>query len=155
MYRKKDGYGNFSHGMLLFLLFLCMHFWVWGILLRRSVCAPIAYEAVRNCEKFKKHFREDLQVDKTPMFRRNMHLLGRRHNPGEQHLVLTFSRVSTLFYLRSAPWNATYPLHPWPNVTYSPAHGNSTVCSTQWDNCVSWDCCYQETCMYVKRKAIF
>jgi hypothetical protein len=41
---------------IMFLLFTCMHFWVWGILRRWSACAPITYEVVRNCRKFEKHY---------------------------------------------------------------------------------------------------
>jgi len=34
---------------IMFLLFTCMHFWVWGILRKWSACAPTAYEVVRVC----------------------------------------------------------------------------------------------------------
>jgi hypothetical protein len=40
---------------IMFLLFTCMHIWVWVILRRWSACAPIAYEVVRDCQKFEKH----------------------------------------------------------------------------------------------------
>jgi hypothetical protein len=35
---------------IMFLLFTCMHFRVWGILRRWSACAPTACEVVRDCE---------------------------------------------------------------------------------------------------------
>jgi hypothetical protein len=37
---------------IIFLLFTCMHFWVWGILRRWSVCDASAYEVVRDCRMF-------------------------------------------------------------------------------------------------------
>jgi len=37
---------------IMFLLFTCMHFWVWKILLMWSVCAPTAFEVVRDCRMF-------------------------------------------------------------------------------------------------------
>jgi hypothetical protein len=40
---------------IMFLLFTCVHFWVWGIVWRWSAWAPTAYEVVRDCRKFEKH----------------------------------------------------------------------------------------------------
>jgi hypothetical protein len=40
---------------IMFLILICMHFWVWGILRRWSVCAPTAYGVVRDCRRFEKH----------------------------------------------------------------------------------------------------
>jgi hypothetical protein len=37
---------------IMFLLFSCMHYWMWGILQQWSTCAPTAYEVVWNCWKF-------------------------------------------------------------------------------------------------------
>jgi hypothetical protein len=37
---------------IIFFLFTCMHYWVWGILQRWYTCAPAAYEVVRNCRSF-------------------------------------------------------------------------------------------------------
>jgi hypothetical protein len=39
---------------IMFLLFTCMRFWVWGILRRWLECSPTAYEVVRDCRKFEK-----------------------------------------------------------------------------------------------------
>jgi len=41
---------------IMFLLFTCMHFWVWEILRRWSACAPTACEVVRDWPKFEKHW---------------------------------------------------------------------------------------------------
>jgi hypothetical protein len=53
-----------------FLLFTCMYFWVWGILWRWSVCAPTAYEVVRDCRKFETQWCKvtDIQVAYRQMF---------------------------------------------------------------------------------------
>jgi hypothetical protein len=40
---------------IMFLLFICMRFWVWGVLRRWFACAPTAYEVVRDCWTFEKH----------------------------------------------------------------------------------------------------
>jgi hypothetical protein len=59
MYRRNVVMVTLTTGM--FLLFTCMHIWVWRILRRWFVCAPTAYEVVRDCRKFEKHlFREAL-----------------------------------------------------------------------------------------------
>jgi hypothetical protein len=37
---------------IMFLLFTCMHFWVWGVIRRWSACVPTAYEVavcLRRC----------------------------------------------------------------------------------------------------------
>jgi hypothetical protein len=36
---------------VMFLLFTCMHIWVWGTLRTWSTCVPTAYEVVRDCRK--------------------------------------------------------------------------------------------------------
>jgi hypothetical protein len=41
---------------IMFLLFACTQFWVWGILRKTSACAPTAYEVVRDYGKFEKHW---------------------------------------------------------------------------------------------------
>jgi hypothetical protein len=43
---------------IIFLLFTCMHFWVWGILWKNlwSMCTPTAYDVVRDSRKFEKHW---------------------------------------------------------------------------------------------------
>jgi hypothetical protein len=51
---KKCGYGNFNHDIM-FFLFTCLHFWVWGILWKWSACALTIYDVVHDCQKFKKH----------------------------------------------------------------------------------------------------
>jgi hypothetical protein len=40
----------------MFLLFICMHFWVWGILRRWSAHAPFAREVIRYCQNFEEHW---------------------------------------------------------------------------------------------------
>jgi hypothetical protein len=40
---------------IMFPLFTCMHFWVWGILRSFSACALTTYEAVHGCQTFQKH----------------------------------------------------------------------------------------------------
>jgi lauroyl/myristoyl acyltransferase len=39
---------------IMFLVLICMHFWVWEILRRQAECAPTACEVVRDCPKFEK-----------------------------------------------------------------------------------------------------
>jgi hypothetical protein len=50
VYRKQCGYG------IMFLLFTCMHNWLWGILRRWSACAPTACELVSDWRKSEKHW---------------------------------------------------------------------------------------------------
>jgi hypothetical protein len=57
VYRKNVVVVTLTIGIM-FLLFTCLHFWVWGILRR---CTPTAYEMVRACWKFQKHFYPDLR----------------------------------------------------------------------------------------------
>jgi hypothetical protein len=40
---------------IMFLILICMYFWVWGVLRRWFACAPTAYEVVRDCRTFEKH----------------------------------------------------------------------------------------------------
>jgi hypothetical protein len=47
---------------IMFLLFTCMHFWLWEILRRRSTCPPTAYEVARDCRKFEKHSSSERQL---------------------------------------------------------------------------------------------
>jgi hypothetical protein len=64
VYRKNVVVVTLATGVT-YLLFICMHFWVWVILRRRSARAPTAYEVVRDCRKFYKHwYRESIQVAK-------------------------------------------------------------------------------------------
>jgi hypothetical protein len=51
---EKCGMVSLTTGIM-FLLFMCMYFWAWGILQRWSACAPTAYEVVRECLKFEKY----------------------------------------------------------------------------------------------------
>jgi hypothetical protein len=55
MYRKNVDMVNLTTGIM-FLLFTCMHFWVREILRRWFASAPTAYEVVRDCSKFEKHW---------------------------------------------------------------------------------------------------
>jgi hypothetical protein len=41
--------------VIMFILFTCMHFWVWGILWRLFARAMTAYEVVSDCRKLEKH----------------------------------------------------------------------------------------------------
>jgi hypothetical protein len=40
---------------IMFLLFTCMHFWVWGILRMWFALVPTAYKVGHDCRKFEKH----------------------------------------------------------------------------------------------------
>jgi hypothetical protein len=53
VYRKNMVMVTLTTGM--FIPFTCMHFWVWGFLLRWSACAPTAYEVGHDCLRFEKH----------------------------------------------------------------------------------------------------
>lgn len=37
---------------IMFLLFTCIHLWVWGILQRWSARDPTTYDVIRNCREF-------------------------------------------------------------------------------------------------------
>jgi hypothetical protein len=39
-----------------FLVFTCMHIWVWGIFRRWFACVPTAYEVVHYCRKSEKQW---------------------------------------------------------------------------------------------------
>jgi hypothetical protein len=39
----------------MFLLFTCVHFWVWGILRRWAACRPIVFEVIHSCWNFDKY----------------------------------------------------------------------------------------------------
>jgi hypothetical protein len=53
VYRRNAVTATLTTGVM-FLLFTCMHFLVWGIV-RYSSCAPTACEMVCDCRKFEKH----------------------------------------------------------------------------------------------------
>jgi hypothetical protein len=52
VYRKNMVMATLSIGIM-FPLFTCMHFWVWGILWRWSAFALTAYEVVRDCRNLR------------------------------------------------------------------------------------------------------
>jgi hypothetical protein len=54
VYRKNVGMVIMTTSIM-FLLFICMHFWVWGILQRWPAFAPTTYEVVCNYWKFENH----------------------------------------------------------------------------------------------------
>jgi hypothetical protein len=56
VYRKYVVMVTLTTGIM-FLLFTCMHFWVWGIFAKEvgSASAPTVCEVVRDCRKFEKH----------------------------------------------------------------------------------------------------
>jgi hypothetical protein len=58
-----------------FLLFTCMHFWVWGTLRRWPACAAIAYEVARDCRKLEKHWPTGWRIwhHHTALFHIKMH----------------------------------------------------------------------------------
>jgi hypothetical protein len=47
---------------IMFLLFTCLRFWVWGILLMWSECAPTAYKAVRDCRNLRNTVIRHIQI---------------------------------------------------------------------------------------------
>jgi hypothetical protein len=75
---------------MIFFLFTCMHFWVWRILRRWPAHAPTAYEVVRDCRKFEKHWSK-------------CSLLCFQQNRTQVIMTKIFSKISS-HWLSSSRW---------------------------------------------------